>query len=313
MRYELRHLRYFIAVAEELHFRRAATRLNIAQPALSRAIRHLEAEMGVRLFERSNRQVALTPAGALLLESAREILSGLETAVLRARKAEAGEIGTITVSYTDFGISGALPPIIQRFRERYPDITVEMTHGFTYHQLEEIESHRLDFGFLTGPVARPDFGTVTVQTDRFVAVLHEGHPLAREAEIELRDLAGEPFILGAADTWKHYLDHLYRLCRSAGFEPRIVQTAFNSEGIFGLIACRMGITLYASCAENYIRKELVVRPLKDCDETIPTLAVWNKASVTPIKQRFIEMLAEFDVVQGASREPDQKLGIVGAG
>lgn len=291
-----RHIRYFTAVAEELHFRRAAERLNIAQPALSRAVQGLEAEVGVRLLDRNNRQVRLTTAGQVFLQGCRATIDGFEGAMLQARKAALGEAGSLSVGYTDFAISGELPQILQGFRQRYPDIAVEPVHGFTANQLIDLEVGRLDFGFLTGPFRRDGYDSLLVQSDRFVVVLYESHPLAERKEIALSDLAAEPFIVGVQHGWQHYHDHLYRLCRAAGFEPRAVQSAFNSEGIFGLIACKMGIAVHTDCAYNYIRKGLVVRPLKDCEAEVPTLAAWNSRRITPVQQRFIDYLAGYPSV-----------------
>ncbi len=303
MRFELRHLRYFLAVAEELHFRRAAERLNIAQPALSRAIRQLESELGVALLKRSSRQVSLTAAGRTFLEGCREALNGLALSVARTRKVETGDVGHLAIGYTDFAISGALPQIIQRFREENPDITVELDHGVTSQQLPALDSGQLDFGFVTGPIFQRHFQGVVVDNDPFVVVLPRGHRLARQKEIALAELAEEPFVLGAPETWTHYLDHLYRLCRSAGFEPRVVQSAYNSEGIFGLVASNMGVTIHTSCVLNYVRKDLVVRPLKDCERRVPTLALWRRAGVSRSGRRFIDFVKDYVARPPAAPRP----------
>lgn len=293
MHIELRHVRYFLAVAEELHFRRAAEQLNIAQPALSRAVQQLEAELGVALLTRSNRQVSLTAAGAAFVEGCRETLNSLALAVARARKVETGEAGHLAIGYTDFAISGALPQIIQRFRDENPEITVELDHGVTNQQLLALESGQLDFGFVTGPIFQRHFQGVVVDNETFVVVLPRAHRLARRKAIALADLAEEPFVLGTPDTWTHYLDHLYRLCRSAGFEPRVVQSAFNSEGIFGLVASNMGLTIHTSCVENYLRKDLVVRPLKDCKRRVPTMALWRRDAVSRSGRKFIAFVQDY--------------------
>lgn len=293
MKFGMRHIRYFTAVAEELHFRRAAERLNIAQPALSRAIAHLESQIGVRLLERTNRQVSLTPAGSVFLKGCRSTLSNLTVTIDQARKAQQGESGHLVIGYTDFAISGELPQILQAFLARYPDVTVEPTHGFTSDQLAGLEAGTLDFGFLTGPTEQNGIASRTVQVDRLVVVLYESHPLAARETISIHDLAEEGFILGMPEGWMHFHNHLYTLCQSAGFEPTVVQRAFNSEGIFGLIACRMGITILTECAENYIRKGLVIRPLIDSAVVVPTEAAWSTGTLTPVKRSFISFLEEY--------------------
>ena len=288
----LRHIRYFAAVAEELHFRRAAERLNVAQPALSRSIKHLEAQLGVQLLDRSNRRVRLTHVGEVFLAGCRDVLDAMEGTIARTTKATTGELGHLVVGYTDFAICGELPAILRDFHERHPDITMEPVHGFTAGQLEQLKTGKLDFGFLTGPIHHPGLASVTVQNDPFVAVLHDSHPLAGRNGVDLAELAGEAFVLGNPSGWQHFNDHLFRICHHAGFAPEIAQHAFNSEGIFGLIACEMGITIHTTCAENILRKGLVLQPIKDLDATLPTIAVWRNSGVTLTQQLFAEFLVE---------------------
>ena len=294
MNFGLKHIRYFAAVAEELHFRRAAERLNLAQPALSRSVKHLETQLGVQLLERSNRRVRLTHAGAVFFAGCQDVLSTMEGVIARTNKATTGELGHLVIGYTDFAICGELPEILRDFHERYPDITIEPEHGFTAGQLEKLKYGNLDFGFLTGPINHSEFASATVQNDPYVAVLYENHPLANQQAIDLGDLAGEPIVLGNPSGWQHYNDHLFRICRRAGFVPEIAQYAFNSEGIFGLVACEMGITIHTTCAENILRKGLVIRPIRNLNATVPTMAVWRKAEVTSTQQLFAEFLVERD-------------------
>lgn len=289
----IRHIRCFVAVAEELHFGRAAERLSISQPTLSRTIQYIEQEIGVVLFERSNRHVALTDAGTNFLGGCTKALTNIEGAINHALKTTSGETGCLVIGYTDIAIAGELSPILKSFRQRYPDIEVEPRHNYTNAQLEDLEAGVLDFGFLTGPVVRGGYETVTVQRDRFVVVLYESHPLTALSEIPLTALADEPFVLGTTANWTHYHQHLYSLCRLAGFEPNVVQSASNSEGIFGLIACEMGISIQTESVQNYFRKGLEIRPLKDCEETVSTVAIWSETRASPVKQRFIDHLKSY--------------------
>ena len=290
---EIRHLRYFQAVAEELSFRGAAERLNLAQPALSRAIRQLEDSIGARLLERSNRRVALTEPGRVFLEGCRRTLSDVEKLVEDTRRACHGEIGHLAIGYTDFAISGALPEIMQDFRSRYPDVTVDLLHMVTAVQLEALRRGDIQVGFMTGPVAEPGLGHVTVQDERLVVILPETHPLARLNAIPLARLAGEPFVTGQAAHWSHYLSHVTAVCQTAGFTPRVVQEAYNSEGIFGLVAANMGLTLHVECARNYFRKGLAIRPLRGTDHRVPTVAAWKSVEISPVTRRFIDFVGEW--------------------
>ncbi len=290
---QIRHMLYFVAVAETLNFRRAAQRLNIAQPALSRAIRQLEETLDTRLLERSNRWVELTEAGRVFLDGCRRTLLSAEKTVRDTHKARAGEIGHLAIGYTDFAISGALPEIMQEFRSRFPEVTVDLAHMFTFTQLQALEAGDIQVGFMTGPVRQPGLEHVTVQDERLVVILPESHPLTRLRAIPLARLAGEPFVTGHAAHWRHYLSHMMAVCQRAGFRPRIVQEAFNSEGIFGLIAANMGLTVHTECARNYFRKGLAIRPLKDSSYRVPTVAAWRSTEVSPALRRFIEFIGEW--------------------
>ncbi|GFE64663.1 LysR family transcriptional regulator [Litoreibacter roseus] len=290
MKFGLRHMRYFLAVAEELHFRRAADRLGIAQPALSRAIQHLEAELGVVLFERSNRNVRLTPAGQEFLDGTHGILNAVDHTVENTRQVHAGGIGTIRVGYTDFAIAGTLPSLLQTFRGKQPGITLQPHHDVTTLQLEKLAAGVLDIGFVTGPVSKPDYEQIEIQQDQLVCIVHENHRLANRQSVRLDELANEDFIHGPPREWEHFYAHLMPLCRSAGFIPRIVQEAFNSAGILGLVASGMGITILTESSLIAARRGLIPIPIETTAEPLSTLAIWNPQSLSGSVARFTEFL-----------------------
>lgn len=292
MRIDLRHLRAFEAVAEELHFRRAAERLNLAQPALSRTIQQLEESVGEVLLLRSNRRVELTEAGRVFLAGSRTVFEHLESAVHDARKAGAGQIGQLRIGYTDFAVSGQLPPILDGFHRDYPQIRAELVFGSTQQQLELLKGGSIEFAFITGPLLDPNIDSIEVQRDRFVAVLPQRHPLAEQSEVSLSDLAQEPFVMGVMSHWSHYRRQLDALCISAGFLPQVVQEAYNSEGVFGFVAANIGVTVHLESAGNFNRKGVVLIPLKGVDARVCTLAAWLKNSVTPVQQKFIDFLRQ---------------------
>lgn len=292
VRIDLRHLRAFEAVAEELHFRRAAERLNLAQPALSRTIQQLEEAVGEVLLLRSNRRVELTEAGRVFLAGSRTVFERLDSAVHQARKAGAGQIGQLRIGYTDFAVSGQLPPILDGFHRRYPEIRAELIFGSTQQQLELLKEGAIEFAFVSGPLLAPEIDSIEVQRDRFVAVLPQRHPLADRAEVMLADLAQEPFVLGDMSHWSHYRRQLDALCIRAGFLPQVAQEAYNSEGIFGFVAANIGVTVHLESAANFNRKGVVLIPLKDVDARVCTLASWLKASVTPVQHKFIDYLRQ---------------------
>lgn len=290
MRIELRHLRAFVAVAEELHFRRAAERLNLAQPALSRTIQQLEEAVGETLLIRSNRRVELTEAGRVFLDESRRLFDGLDDAVLRAHKAAAGQVGELRIGYTDFAAAGQLPAILEGFHSDYPEIKTELFYGYTQQQLTQLKEGHIDFACLTGPILDPDIDQQVVQRDRFMAAVSQRHPLARADEIRLRDLAQEPFVLGEIRSWSFYRRQLDALCLEAGFLPRVEHEAYNSEGIFGFVAANMGVTVHLECAGNFSRKGVVMKPLTDCDTRITTVMAWLKSPTSPAKRSLIRFL-----------------------
>lgn len=291
MRVELRQIRQFMAVAETLNFRQAADNLAIAQPALSRGIQLLEHQLGVILFDRNNRRVELTAAGAVFLEGCRLLLADLEETVRQTQKAARGDLGRLAIGYTDFAITGVLPGLLDTFRRQYPDIAVELIYGSTQEQQEALACRKIDIAFLTSPLHSEAIEQLPVQVDRFMAVLPERHPLAGKTAVDIHELADEPFVVGVMARWQHFRRHLDALCLQAGFQPRIVQEAYNSEGIFGLISANIGITIHLECASNYMRTGVVMLPLTGTSATVVTEAAWLKKDVSPVLRRFIDALA----------------------
>ena len=293
MNIELHHLRYFVAVAEDLHFRRAAERLHIAQPALSRAIKWLESELGATLLLRTTRNVALTDAGRIFLHETRLALAQIERAQSLAQSAAAGEAGRLTVAYMDFAINGPLPAILNAFRASHPGVTIDLAHMWTERQREAIVAGDIDIGFLIGPFSAPGIDSLTILRERFVAVLPEAHPLAHKRSVSLADLSAEPFILGASAYWGPYRRLVDELCLGAGFTPRVVQEAHNSDGIFGLLAAGLGVSIYVEGARNFALRGCTIRPLKGLDANIETAAVWRSDNPSPVIANFIEAIAAY--------------------
>lgn len=295
MKFGLRHIRYFIAVAEDEHFRRAAQRLGVAQPALSRAIQHLEAELGFDLFDRSNRQVHLTRAGREFLQSTRQIVSSVEHAVENAQLVANGQIGTLRIGYTDIAIAGKLPMLLQAFQQTDPKITLKPHHDVTSLQLEKLETGLLDVGFVTGPVSLRGFDQVPIQEDRFVCVVYKNHRFAQKKQIALADLADENFVHGPNQDWQYFYSLLLPMCRKVGFMPRIVQEAYNSAGILGLVASGMGITILTESDHLMLAGGLRQIEIVDVTEQLSTVAVWRTDMVSGAVNRFSSFLRDRDV------------------
>lgn len=296
MRSDLRQIKYFVATAEELHFRRAADRLGIAQPALSRAIQALEAELDVALFVRTNRSVQITTAGRVFLEGAREIIALTERTLEETRTAHDGRVGELRIGYTDFAIAGALPRLLKGFQERHTRVTLKPQHGVTLTQIQRLEEGKLDLGFVTGPIARDGFDQCVVQSEAFECVVADSHRFAHRASIRIAELAGEDFVHGSSKDWQHFYDYLLPLCRRAGFAPRIVQEAFNTAGILGLVSCGMGVTVLTEQVCQALGTGLVAIPLLDVDERLVTSAIWRVDHLIGPARHFVDYLRDLPPV-----------------
>nr|WP_298388523.1 LysR family transcriptional regulator [Ruegeria sp.] len=290
MNFRFRHLRYFLAVAEELHFRRAANGLGVAQPALSRAIRDLEADLGVTLFERSNKKVELTNAGRAFQKDCREIWNAVDQAVSNVRYVHQGLIGSLRIGYTDMAIGGVLPSLLTEFQACEPGIVLTPHMDPTIYQLQRLSDDEIDIGFVTGPIGETEYQQLPVQRESFVCVVYDSHPLASRDSIRLEELAQERFILGPAREWEHFQSYLLPMCRRAGFLPKVVQEAYNTTGIIGLVACGMGVTVHTEGVQNYLRTGVKVVPIDDLTEKLETIAVWKPEDLPGPRQKFIDFL-----------------------
>ncbi|MEO0763452.1 MAG: LysR family transcriptional regulator [Pseudomonadota bacterium] len=292
MEVSIRQMRNFLAVANALHFRRAADTLNLAQPALSRSIRDLEIELGVTLFHRTRRSVELTDAGATLVEEWGGILERIDRGAERARAAARGQIGMIRIAYTDFAIAGVLPGLIQAFATVAPEVEIETRHLVTWRQIAALEQGEIDVGFVTGPIEDAELETVPVMKERCVLVVPRSHRLAGATTVALCDLSTEDFVLGDDTDWRNFHAYIYSECHRAGFVPRVRQRAYNTIGIFGLVAAGMGITFHSETARNMMHPDLTVVPITDFRPEIPTLAVWPRQQSAPAVETFTRFLTE---------------------
>lgn len=290
MSMDLRHFAAFVAVAEALHFRRAAERLHLAQPALSRTIRQLEDHVGAPLLERSTRSVALTRAGAALLPEARAALASAERALASARAAATGTSEPLHITYMDFAINGALPGLLAQLRQAHPALQVTLRHLWTEAQRQALRQREVDLGFLVGPFEAQDISTLVVQRERLCVVLPEGHRLARRRRIAIADLRDEPLVLGNREAWAPFRQVLDHLCQQAGFAPLVVQEAFNSDGIFGLVAAGLGLTVYVDGGIGHRREGTIARPLWPRSASVETVAAWHEHNRSPALAHFLDIL-----------------------
>jgi DNA-binding transcriptional LysR family regulator len=292
---ELRHLRYFVAVAEELSFTRAAERLHIGQPPLSHQIQMLEAEVGAQLLERSKRWVRLTEAGKLFLADAQRILALSNQAVQTARRAERGEAGELRVGFT---FSTPLTPlfatVINRYRQRYPGVTLTLHEMSTFGQIDAIGDRRLDLGLVRPPEqALPDGVVLTVlRRDPLVLVLPVEHALAKKKVIAISDLEGQPLVMYPKTAGTGIHPQIFRLCKEAGFVPNIAVEAGEASTIIGLVAAGSGISVLPSSFEIIRMSGVCYRPLADPEANTALLLARRKDEISPLVAGFVAVAEE---------------------
>jgi DNA-binding transcriptional LysR family regulator len=299
---ELRHLRYFVAVAEELHFGRAAERLGIAQPPLSQQIKFLEGEIGAPLFLRTKRHTELTAAGESLLTDARKILSNADSAVLAARRAARGESGQLVVGFVNSAVYGELTNIFRLMRQRYPDMTLVLQDLTSEEQVAAIKNHQLDVGLVRPPIAdAAPLILKTVYREPLVVALPRGHRLAREKQLLMRWLSNELFLHVPRSLGPGFFDQFIRLCAQAGFAPKVVQEAHSTQTIISLVAAGMGIAIVPEAMRHFQRTGVVYRPLKPPVPTTELAAVWRPDDSSPGLKSFLEVVWEVAKVQAPAK------------
>lgn len=291
---DLRHLRAFSALGKELHFGRAADALHLSQPALTKIIQQLEAEIGAPLLLRTTRQVELTDAGRTFLEETRGIEAQLQGAVESARSTARGIRGELRIAYTDFAINGRLPHFLRDFSSAHPEIRLNLIFMPTTSQHMALLQQQIDIGFMIGEFRHKTTSCLTFDEDDYVALLPSSHRLCSETSLALEQLANERFVMGTSDNWSAFRNRLFAECRARGFFPNIVLEASNSEGIFGLVVAGVGVTVYSSCVGNLPRCGVEVRPLHNIKEKLPVTAVWDRTNRSQVLNRFLNFLRRED-------------------
>lgn len=286
---ELRHLRYFVAVAEELGFSRAADRLHMAQPPLCQQIRQLEQELGMQLFARTRRRVELSQAGRELLPEARRVLDQAESLVRTARRFVAGEIGSLKVGFSGAAAYAVMPAMLRKFRARFPNVALSLEEHTTERQIALLASHELDAGLVRLPVqdapAALEFKTI-VREPLLLAMPHR-HRLSRGRSVAVTALAGEPFIVVARQAAPGLYDQIENLCRRAGFKPTIVQQATEIQTIVGLVSAAMGIAIVPASVRGLQGGRVIYRPLRPSQFTAMAL-VYNRENHSAVLGSFLE-------------------------
>lgn len=288
---ELRQIRYFIAVAEERSFSRAAARLHISQPPLSTQIMTLEQELGTRLFDRSNRGVSLTKAGAIFHEETRAALMRLEHAKTRARLAGQGHVGTLSIGFVSIADYGILPPALKEFRLRFPAVEVQLHELTTDLQIREMRAGRLDLGISLGPLQEPDLAFEAILHEQLVLAAPKGHSLTKiKGALDLRAFSKEHFIVPPRDVAPGLYDLIISRCSSSGFVPRITQHARQMQTVIGLVAAGMGVALVPSSVQNLKRAGVHYRQLRGPGSRIEIGILRSPGTPGELQDNFTAML-----------------------
>jgi len=284
---ELRQLRYFVAVADELHFRRAAARLHISQPPLSQQIARLEEELGCRLLARTRRRVELTPAGDAFLRDARAMLAELEVAVATARRIATGQAGVLRINFVGSALLSIVPGAVQRFRRARPGVEIELRERSTVEQLRALGSGVIDVGLVRPPIEIDDQLRAEVVTrERTIAAIPTGHRLAQMRRIPLRRLAAEPLVLFPREQAPGFHDLLIGRLAATGTSPQVVQYAPEMLTIIGLVATGIGVSPVPASVAHLALDGVTYRPLSGAPDT-ELVAVTRAGDESPLVRAFI--------------------------
>jgi DNA-binding transcriptional LysR family regulator len=287
---ELRHLRYFVAVAEELHFRKAAERLHIVQPALSKQIASLEHELGIVLLERTKRKVQLTEAGMVLLEDARQLLAHAEGAVERAHLASRGEMGTLNIGFIPPILYGRLPVMVRRYRSRYPRARVNLRELGNAAAVGAVLSGENHLGFVRLPIERhPDLSCLQVLEEPIMLAVPTHHRLAAESAIAVSSLADESLILIPRAREPELHDFYISLCATAGFSAKLVHEADRTHVVMGLVAAGLGIAFVSTSTSLVSYPGVVFVPIAEPAPRMSIGMIWRNTAVPPVLSTFLKL------------------------
>jgi len=304
-RMDFRSLLEFAVVAEELHFGRAAKRLNTVQPAVTRRIQRLEEELQFQLFHRSNRRVQLTTAGAVFLQESRSLLAALDAAVRHGRLAAHGNAGWINIGFIGSAILELLPAVLLSFRKRSPEVRLTLSDMTSAEQVLALQQNRIHVGFIRGRVSgEQGLHLETVAREPLVVALPKNHRLAKRKRIQIKMLAPEGFIVFPHHPMSSWEVLLRDICKRAGFEPNIVQRTVQIQTAISLVSAGIGIALVPAAAKRVIEQDVIYRPLAE-REAVDLVLAYREDEVSPIVKNFVSVVREV-VRRNASRQHSKR-------
>ena len=289
---ELRHLETFLVVVEEMNFGRAAERLRIAQPPLSRQIQRLEESLGVKLFDRTKPQIQLTEAGQAFVPEARRILMQVERGVQTAQRASGGQVGQLLIGFEGSCSSDIVSLSIQSYQQQFPDVNVMVQEMPTGDQLQALLEEQIDVGFILPRLAEESLVVETVVQEPLVLALSETHPLAVQNEVQVQQLRNERFIMGFPGDRCGLYAAVMSICHQAGFIPQVSQVTNEMQLTLGFIATGMGVALLPSSIRRFHRDGVVYRPVQPCGAAIVLAIAWLQGNSNPTLPNFLQVVRD---------------------
>ncbi|WP_213952736.1 MULTISPECIES: LysR family transcriptional regulator [unclassified Variovorax] len=289
---ELRHLRYFTVLAEELHFGRAARRLSISQPPLSVAIRQLESSVGARLFERNSKEVRLTPAGEALRASAQTLLRQADEAALEARDVSQGSAGRLRIGFVGAMLYRGLPQALAAFQSAHPAVRVSLSELNSGQQIAELMHDHMDVGFVHTSRIPAELRHVLLMSEPFAACVPAGHRLARRRTLDLASLRNEPFVLFSREASPDYHERILSICAGAGFRPEVRHEVRHWLSVVSLVSQGMGVALVPTAIQHAALRGAVFRPLEDDVPGSDAYCVWRSGPDNAVVQNFLRVVQQ---------------------
>jgi len=293
----LRQLRNFVVLAQELNVNRAAVRLHLSQPPLTRQIQQMEGELGATLFVRLPRGLELTAAGLSLLDDAQRILGMVDAAKDRAAKAGRGEMGRLDVGIFGSAIFNYIPRLLIQFRNLFPEVQINLHEQAKAEQIQALRERRLSIGFNRHVQAQPDIVIETVNVEPLVVAVHGEHPLAQQAQINLTDLSREPLIIYPNTVREGFADHVLGLFRSDGLQAQVAQEVKDAVTAVSLLSCGFGICITPEAACSLRLPGVVYRPLLATPSpTIDMVCLYRRGDASPLLSAFLNVVRSFKPV-----------------
>lgn len=286
---ELRHLRYFLAVADELHFGRAARKLHIAQPPLSRQIRDLEEELQVSLFRRAHKRVELTEPGRIFQEKARLILQQTEQARMLMSSASRGAAGQISIGFVTSAVYSVIPDILRRYRKQFPQVDIRCFEMSPLVQLEALRERQIQIGFVRIPVQDASLQLFPISKEKLILAIADDHPLLHRKKTRLRDFASENFIIFPRAQGPGTYDSIVTTCQKAGFSPHIVQEAHEMQTILALVAAGLGVAMVPYSLQHLRRPGVVYREVEEPTSLLELGLAIRKEEESALVRGFVEI------------------------